>query len=89
MESDRCKTKEGRGSRALSVAWLLRGFLAWALDLPRLPCRIKCEGLVISNRTLALNFQHAGCEIPLPELHSSSKGILSGNGKGHRSLGFY
>lgn len=51
--------------------------------------RIKCEGLVISNRTLALNFLHAGCEIPLPELHSSSKGILSGNGEGHWSLAFY
>lgn len=74
MKNDRCKNKERGESRALSVARLLGDFfLAWALNLLQLPCRIKCEGLVISNGTLALNFLHAGCEIPFPELHSSSK----------------
>lgn len=67
------KIKWEGGSSVLSIAWLLRDFLTWALDLPQLPCRIKCEGLVIHNGTLALNFLHAGCEIPLPELHSSCK----------------
>lgn len=67
------KIKGEGNSRTLLAAWLLGDFLAWALDLPQLAHRIKWEGLVISNGSLALNFLHAGYKIPLPELHSSSK----------------
>lgn len=65
--------REGRAGLFQLPGCLEIFFLAWALNLLQLPCRIKCEGLVISNGTLALNFLHAGCEIPFPELHSSSK----------------